>query len=147
MTIKDYTLGAGTKSDRDLFAWVGPWLVSRKTHETLGIAITSRPGDRWHVMMPAKGPARGFAVTADAKGSPSRHLRFLHADTTMARRALLARVIDLARHEGIAVLWARERRGDSDLIDAGFKMIDTAETTRERAFVRYELTFKTEAQT
>ncbi len=139
MAIRDYTLGSSVKSDRDLFAWAGHWLVDRAIHLKLGTAVTSKRGDRWHIITPSKGPARGFAVTSDTTEGGTRHLKYLYAETEIGRRSLLTRVIALAREDGITLLWARERRGDADLLQAAFKPVEYKSGKHSRNFVRYEL--------
>lgn len=141
MTIREYTIGSSVKSDRDLFAWVGHFLINQEIHDLLGLAITSIAGDRWLVLTPEKGPARGFCLTRDTQAGAKRHIRYIYGDTALVRQALLARVIDTAKADQIKWLWTRERKTDGDLPKAGFVSVESDETGRKSNFCRWDMKF------
>lgn len=109
-TIKRYIQGQ-SESDYDLFGQIGPWVAWKKLHETLGMPITSEPGDIWFVATSKSGLA-GFAQARRLKSKPSAHIRFAFAsdvpDKTMA--ALLKDIEAWAKAEGIAHLYTNERK-------------------------------------
>jgi hypothetical protein len=135
--IRSYTLGADTKKDRDLYAWIGHFLMDAALHEQIGMPITGHAGDHWYVATPDKGRARGFASMRANKSGEKFHIRYAYADTSMLRRALLTSVIKDARKNGAATIFTNERHDDEDLSSLGFKIV----STRRGSFARWELQF------
>ena len=133
--IRSYTLGADTKKDRDLYAWIGHFLMDAALHEQIGMPITGHAEDRWHVATPEKGKARGFTSLRAGKSGQQFHMRYAYADTSMLRRALITRAIEDARESGAAMIFTNERHDDADLPALGFKIV----STRQGSFARWEL--------
>lgn len=132
--IKKWVLHSGTKSDRDLYAWAGHWLIDIETHKSIGNAITSTTGDIWLASVPEKGPARGFALLRPGKHGAT--LKFVHGDTAMVRKALLARAISEARELGTAKISGRLKSDSAELLEAGFT---PASQPKEPAYVTWTM--------
>lgn len=137
MPIHIYTQGQNAAADRELFGTLGPMIADLELHKLLGMAITSRPGDVWHVMVDAGGVLLGFALVRALKSQKSAHIRFLHAPGS-ARRAhqLLASVLKSAQAAGLRDLHTNDRAGAAIWPAHGFEQV---KSNRRGVFVRWQL--------
>jgi hypothetical protein len=78
------------EADATLFALVGPWLSSREVHVQQDGAVTSEPGDLWHVGIES-GVAVGFALTHPTPAGA--HIKNVYAEQPRARDQLLKAVL------------------------------------------------------
>lgn len=141
MTIHIYTQGQSAATDRELFGTLGPTITDLELHNLLGMAITSRPGDVWHVMVDADGALRGFALVRPLKSQKSAHIRFLHAPNSGIRpEKLLFSVIKSAQEAGLRALHTNDRAGNLFWSDHGFEQIPG---NRRGDFVRWQLNMET----
>lgn len=135
MTIKAFTQGKNVRIDRELFGLVGPWLVDKKVHETLGAAITCAHGDLWFVAVDGKGNAKGF-ITARRMKNESLHVRFVFCagETQLVYRALIKHAVSHAEETGCTSIWTNDRETATAWKSFGFVV-----TSRARgAFARWE---------
>lgn len=93
--------------DAELFGAVGPLLVERGVHASLGTPVTADPGDVW-LIVPAEGPATGFAI---ARRGDDAHLRHLYSANDGDRKRLLMAVEKWARSTGASEVYTIDRAG------------------------------------
>jgi len=138
--IRTYTQGERPESDRELFCAVGQALADAAIHKDLGMAVTSRPGDVWHVAVAKGGALEGFAVTRPLKSGKAAHVRFLYADKQHrnVRDSLLQAVIKLARKKKLKSLSTRDRANSMVWQRFDFSVV-TEPQKRRGEFVRWML--------
>ena len=137
MPIHIYTQGKSASSDGELFGTLGAMIADIELHKLLGMAITSRPGDVWHVMVDADGALLGFAIVRPLKSQKSAHIRFLHAHGPASHaRQLLASVLKAAQAAGLRTLHTNDRADTAIWPAHGFERV---KSNRRGSFVRWQL--------
>lgn len=137
MAVRTYTQGQSAESDWDLFGLLGPTITDAQVHEQLGMAVTSRTGDVWHVMIDNGGALLGFALVRPLKSQKSAHIRFLHAPgPALHARKLLASVLEFAQAAGLTSLHTNDRVNSTLWPSNGFTLI---QNNRRGSFVRWQL--------
>ncbi|SRR6266702_431022 len=104
--IKKFVQGE-KKSDRELFGLIGVWVASEEVHKVLGVQVTGRPGDIWHVAI-ERDEAIGFAQTRMLKGGEV-HLRYLFPDKLAVQTSLVKAVLKMAGETGAASVFTNDR--------------------------------------
>jgi len=138
MAILTYTQGESPESDRDLFCAVGQALADQAVHDDLGMAVTSRAGDIWHVSTGKDGTLHGFSVTRLLKSQKAAHVRYLYAARRHVRvkDSLLKAVVELAEHKELKTLSTRDRVNAVIWGRFGFEVV-TEPKKRRGEFVRW----------
>jgi hypothetical protein len=136
MDITAYTQGEKASSDKALFGAIGHMLTDVTVHKKLGMAITSRPGDLWHVGMSGR-KVVGFALSRILSTGKAAHIRFIYAfGDADAERNLLLAALDTLRERGAIAVHSNDRKTNTLWKDNGFIM---SESARRGEFVRWEL--------
>jgi hypothetical protein len=120
MNIKKTVQGESSKDDKVVFGQLGHWLLSKKVQKELGIAVSSEPGDIWHVATSSRDQAIGFALSRQLKTKKTIHLRFVYATSNKAVQALINGVIVLAIGSNQDTVYTNARETDSVWQDMGF---------------------------
>lgn len=138
MTIKTTIQGTDPTADRELFGLLGTLLTDARVHDQLGMAVTTRPGDIWHVALDKHGGVNGFAVVRPLKSRKSAHIRYLFAINSPIRtqRSLVEKIIADARDNELEALHTNDRASNTTWAQLGFKIIPS---NRRGAFVRWQL--------
>ena len=117
--MKEYVQGKNKRADRELFSLVGPLLVNAEIQELLGMAIVTMPGDLWFVSTTAKGDLRGFATGRILKNR-SLHLRYVYAESRMAKKGLIQRGLNAAKKQKLKSVWTNDRETEGIWAEFGF---------------------------
>jgi len=135
--IREYRHG-NAETDPELYALIGPWVVSRTLHEKLGMPITSEPGDIWLVSVDKNGNPIGFVQMHQFKNG-NVHLRYLHGQTKPTRRALIKKSEEVAKAADAPMIYTNDR-ADKDIWAAqGYAQ---RPGQRRGDFVKWEKTLK-----
>ena len=110
--MKEYIQGQNKKADRELFGLVGSLLVDPKIQELFGMAIVTLPEDLWFVSTTAKGDLRGFATGRVMKNA-TLHLRYVYAESKMAKKALIQRALNVAKKRDLKAVWTNDRQTET----------------------------------
>ncbi len=138
MKITSCIQGNNEAADRDLFGALGSILTDADIHDQLGMAITSRAGDIWHLAADEQGKLQGFALTRMLKDGHAAHIRFLHAVHAPARtqQALLRAVMETAAARGATRLHTNDRANNTVWAKHGFEIVPDS---RRGSFRRWQL--------
>ena len=95
------------KNDLELFGLVGAMAVSLDVHKSLGVAVTSMPGDMWFVATNDLCETIGFAQIRVLKNK-NMHIRYLYAESSNEEKVnLIRRVIEWANDLEIKTLYTK----------------------------------------
>lgn len=130
--IRKYSQGS-SRSDRELFGFVGVLAVSKEVHDELGVPVTSEPGDIWLVARRGN-RAIGFSQMRQRKNGEV-HLRYLYSENLSVRRALLRTAISTSRSMRSPGIYTNGRKTDRLWKSLGFKVSGGA----SGSFVRWEM--------
>lgn len=125
--VKDIIQGESLRADRDFFGRIGHLLTDADLHESLGMPITSRPGDLWALSINSKDELRGF-ITSRVVGN-ALHLRFLYAVAPMVRKTLIHHAIASARERGLTAVYTNDKPEAPEFACAGFTFTPRARGT------------------
>lgn len=120
---------------------LGSSITSLALHKRLGTAITSLPGDVWHINLDRGGNIQCFSATRTLKDGKSAHVRFLAdmAEDPKAMDELLAAIMAWAMENKVGNLHTNDRRGADVYARAGFTALDT----RSGDFIRWDRNLET----
>jgi hypothetical protein len=116
-----------------LLALVWKWVLSKKVHEELGMAITSEVGDVWLIATEKDKPV-GFAQIRALKNKKA-HIRYLFGETLAARRRLVKESETVAHKLGCVSVFTNDREEVKVWASLGY---NEAKGSRRGRFVRWE---------
>lgn len=116
--IKQYLQGEAW--DNELYCAIGHWAVSEKVHKALGVPVTGRPDDIWHVCFDKNTPT-GFAQLRVLKNKEG-HIRYLYAETEARQGALIKACMAEARILGVTTLFTNDRETATIWAKYGFQL-------------------------
>lgn len=134
--VKLYVQG-DKKTDKELFGWVGPWVVNKSVHKLLGMPVTSEPGSVWLVNFTKPSEPDGFAELRPQTNQLF-HLRYLYGQTQGARTTLAKEAIQFAKNHKATGIYTNERSTDKlwrDLEFKPYKRKNTSFSRWEKCFV------------
>ena len=133
-----HTLVQG-EDDQKLFGLIGHWLVDKRVHEEIGIAVTSAVGDYWLIALDSKDAVAGF-LNARLMSNGGMHIRITYSikggDRTQGN--LIKHAVMLAVENHCPVIWANEKKTSSLLPKHDF----IAKPRARGVFCRWERTLE-----